>query len=61
MVALLDIELKKIDVKIIFFNGKQLEEEIIMTLTKGFTEVGREDYVYLLNKSLCSLKQYAVV
>jgi len=43
------------DVKFAFLHG-DLEEEIYMEQPKGF-QVGKEDYVYILKKSLYDLKQ----
>lgn len=57
MIALLDMELKHMDVKIAFLNGK-IKEQIMMTQPKSFTETRKKDYVCLLNKSLYGLKQF---
>ncbi|KAH9781781.1 hypothetical protein KPL71_008610 [Citrus sinensis] len=58
MVALTDIKLDQMDVKIAFLHGiEKLEEEILMTQPKGFEIKGKEDYVCHLNKSLYGLKQ----
>lgn len=56
IVALLDMELQPIDVKISFLNRK-LKKQILMTLPKGFADIGKDYHICLLNKSLYGLKQ----
>ena len=56
MVCVLDIELEQLDVKTTFLHG-ELEEQIYMSQPEGFSVSGKEDYVCLLKKSLCGLKQ----
>lgn len=56
IVALLDMELQPMDVKTSFLNRK-LKEQILMTLPKGFAEIGKDYHICLLNKSLYCLKQ----
>ena len=50
------MELEQLDVKIEFLHGN-LEEDIYMAQSEGFKEVGKEDYVCKLKKSLYGLKQ----
>ena len=49
-----DYELEQLDVKIAFL---QLEEDIYMQKPEGFPTSGKEDYVFLLKRSLYCLKQ----
>ena len=56
MVALFDLELKQLDVKITFLHG-ELEEQIYMHQPKGFIISRKEYHVCLLKKSLYGLKQ----
>ncbi|KAG8482181.1 hypothetical protein CXB51_026801 [Gossypium anomalum] len=56
IVAMHDLELEQLDVKITFLHGK-LEDDIYMQQSEGFTVLEKEDYVYLLKKSLYGLKQ----
>jgi len=56
LVAIKDLELEQLDVKIAFLNG-DLEEQIYMKQLEGFKVVGKENNVCLLKKSLYGLKQ----
>ncbi|KAG8498730.1 hypothetical protein CXB51_005092 [Gossypium anomalum] len=56
IVAMHDLELEQLDVKTAFLHG-ELEEDIYMQQPEGFTVSEKEDYVYLLKKSLYGLKQ----
>ncbi|KAG9453140.1 hypothetical protein H6P81_006044 [Aristolochia fimbriata] len=56
LVAMHDLELEELDVKIAFLHG-ELEEQIYMHQPEGFVAEGKEDHVYLLMKSLYGLKQ----
>jgi len=56
MVAWFDLELEQLDVKTTFLHG-ELEEQIYMHQTKGFSVEGKEDHIYRLKKSLYCLKQ----
>ncbi|KAG8498762.1 hypothetical protein CXB51_005210 [Gossypium anomalum] len=56
IVAMHDLELEQLDVKIVFLHG-DLEENIYMQQQEGFTVSEKEDYVCLLKKSLYVLKQ----
>ncbi|RVW87069.1 Retrovirus-related Pol polyprotein from transposon TNT 1-94 [Vitis vinifera] len=51
-----DLELHHMDVKIAFLNG-DLDEDVYMEQPTGFVEVGKEDLVCKLNKSIYGLKQ----
>ncbi|KAG8478742.1 hypothetical protein CXB51_028655 [Gossypium anomalum] len=55
IVAMQDLELEQLDVKITFFH-RELEEDIYMQQPEGFTVLEKEDYVCLLKKSLYDLK-----
>jgi len=55
-VALFDLELEQLDVKITFLH-RDLEEEICMKQFEGFTVPRKENYVCHLKKSLYGLKQ----
>ncbi|KAG8497073.1 hypothetical protein CXB51_008352 [Gossypium anomalum] len=56
IVAMHDLELEQLDVKTTFLD-RELEEDIYMQQPEGFIVSEKEDYVYLLRKSLYSLKQ----
>lgn len=56
MVALFDLELEQLDVKITFLHN-ELEKRIYITHLEGFIAQGKEDHVCLLKKSLYGLKQ----
>ena len=56
MVALFDLELEQLDLKIAFLHG-ELEEQIYMHQLEGFKVHGKEYHVCLLNKSVYGLKQ----
>lgn len=56
MVAQFDMELEQMDVKTAFLHG-DLKELIYMVQPEGFKEVGKEDHVCRLKKSLYGLKQ----
>ncbi|KAL6327870.1 hypothetical protein AAG906_026549 [Vitis piasezkii] len=56
IVAHFDLELHQMDVKTAFLNG-DLDEEVYMEQPTGFVEVGKEDLVCKLNKSIYGLKQ----
>ncbi|KAG8473612.1 hypothetical protein CXB51_036051 [Gossypium anomalum] len=56
IVAMHDLELEQLDVKTVFLHG-ELEEDIYMQQPEGFIVSEKENYVYLLKKSLYSLKQ----
>lgn len=55
MVAHLDMELHKMDVKTTFVNG-ELDEEIYMVQPEGYIQPGKEYLVCKLNKSIYELK-----
>ncbi|WJZ98701.1 hypothetical protein VitviT2T_017211 [Vitis vinifera] len=55
IVAHFDLELHQMDVKTTFLNG-DLDEDVYMEQPIGFVEVGKEDFVCKLNKSIYSLK-----
>ena len=57
MVTLFDLELEKLDVKIVFLHGKLEKQIIYMHQPEGFIILGKEDHVCLLKKSLYGLKQ----
>ena len=42
--------------KLHFFHG-ELEEEIYMLQLEGFAQIGKENLIYKLNKSLYGVKQ----
>ncbi|KAK3008413.1 hypothetical protein RJ639_014494 [Escallonia herrerae] len=56
LVALYDLELEQLNVKIAFLLG-ELEEQIFTSPPEGFVIQGKEDHVCLLKKSLYGLKQ----
>ncbi|KAH9656842.1 Integrase catalytic domain-containing protein [Citrus sinensis] len=56
LVAVQDMHLEQMDVKIVFLRG-ELQEEIVMQQPEGYMTSGKEDYVYLLKKFLYGLKQ----
>ncbi len=56
LVALEDMEIHQMDVKIAFFN-RELEEEIYMEQPQGFVDQGGEHLVCKLHKSMYGLKQ----
>ena len=56
LVAIQDMYLEQMDVKIAFLHGK-LQEEIVMEQPEGYVVSGKEDHVCLLKKSLYGLKQ----
>ncbi|KAL6324412.1 hypothetical protein AAG906_013016 [Vitis piasezkii] len=60
IVAHFDLELHQMDVKTAFLNG-DLDEEVYMEQPTGFVEVGKEDLVCKLNKSIYDIEevQYA--
>lgn len=51
-----DLELHQMDVKTIFLDG-DLEEDIYMKQPPGFVEMGKDDMICKLNKSIYELKQ----
>ena len=55
IVAHIDMELHQMDVKTTFLNG-DLDEDVYMEQPTGFSEVGNEDLVCKLNKSIYGLK-----
>ena len=56
MVALFDLELEQLDVKITFLHN-ELEKRIYIPHLEGFIAQGKEDHVCLLKKLLYGLKQ----
>ena len=56
MCVTFDLHLDKLDVKTVFLH-ENLEEEIYMLQPEGFVEIGKENLVCRLNKSLYDLKQ----
>ena len=56
MCATFDLHLEQLDVKTTFLHG-ELEEEIYMLQPEDFAEIGNENLVCKLNKSLYGLKQ----
>jgi hypothetical protein len=56
LIALLDLELEQLDVKIAFLHG-DLDEEICMEQPKGFVQNHRNKFVCMLKKSLYGLRQ----
>ncbi|KAJ9697292.1 hypothetical protein PVL29_009194 [Vitis rotundifolia] len=56
IIAHFDLELHQMDVKTAFLNG-DLDEDVYMEQPIGFAEVGKEDLVCKLNKSIYGLKQ----
>ena len=57
LVAHLDLELKQMDVKTTFLNGK-LDEEVYMKQPEGFPSSDGEQLVCKLKKSIYSLKHH---
>ena len=57
MVTLFDLELEKLDVKILFLHGELEKQIIYMHQLEGFIISGKEDHVCLLKKSLYGLKK----
>jgi hypothetical protein len=55
LVALFDLELEQMDVKMAFLHG-ELEEKIYMKQLEGYVVEGKENHVCLLKKSLYGLK-----
>lgn len=55
LVALFDLELEQMDVKIAFFHG-ELEDKINMSQPEDYVVEGKENHVCLLKKSLYGLK-----
>ena len=55
LVALLDLELQKLDVKTTFLHG-DLDEEIYMEQPEGFVQNCNKKFIYRLKKSLYGLK-----
>ncbi|KAK1696743.1 hypothetical protein QYE76_013440 [Lolium multiflorum] len=58
IVAMHDLELEQLDVKIAFLHG-ELEDEIYMDQPEGFVVPGKEDLVCKFKRSLYGLKQSA--
>ena len=56
VMAIMDLELPQLDVKIAFLNG-ELKEDRFMLQPEGFEIKGLEDGVYKLKRSLYGLKQ----
>ena len=56
LVAKHNLELEQMDVKTAFLHGR-LEEKIYMKQPDGFIEIGQENKVCLLQRSLYGLKQ----
>ena len=56
MYATFDLHLEQLDVKTAFLH-ENLEEEIYMLQPEGFAEIGKENLVCRLTKSLYGLKQ----
>ena len=56
IVALHNLEIHQMDVKITFLNG-ELQEEIYMEQSKGFIALGQKKKVCTVVKSLYGLKQ----
>ena len=56
IVAMHDLELEQLDVKIAFLHG-ELEEDIHIQQPEGFIVLEKKDYAFLLKKSLYGLKQ----
>jgi len=51
-----DLELQKMDVKTKFLNG-DLQEEVYLKQSKGFSSSSSEHLIYKLNRSIYGLKQ----
>jgi len=56
LVATLDLEIEKMDVKTNFLHG-DLDEEIYMKLHEGFKVKGDKELVFNLNKCMYGLKE----
>jgi len=56
LVVQYELELDQLDVKTVFLHG-DLEEEIYMSQPMGFKNIGKENMVYKLKKSLYGLIQ----
>jgi hypothetical protein len=56
LVALLDLELEQLDVKIAFLHG-DLDEEIYMEQLEGFVQNHKKKFVCRFKKSLYGLRQ----
>ena len=56
MVAMLDMEFDRLDIKTTFLNGN-LEEEIYMQQSQGFMEQKKKDLVCRLKRYLYGLRQ----
>ena len=56
IVAHFDLELHQMDVRTTFLNG-ELVEDVYISQPTGFEEVGNEDMVCKLQKSINGLKQ----
>ena len=56
LVKILDMELKELDVKTVFLHGR-LEEDILMHQSRGFEVEVKENFLYILKRSLYGLKQ----
>lgn len=55
LAAIVDLELKQLDVRTTFLHGS-LEEKIMMSQHEGFEQIGAENKVCLLKRSLYGLK-----
>jgi hypothetical protein len=56
LVALLDLELEKLDVKTAFLHG-DLDEEVYMEQPEGFIQNHKKKFFFILKKSLYGLRQ----
>lgn len=57
MVSMLDLELEQLDIKTSFVYGELEEQIYIKHQPEGFIILGKEDYAFLLKKSLHGFKQ----